>query len=535
MLFKRTSVAVVVLLLTGVLGLVGCSADSGFDSDLVTVNGSEPQNPLIPSNTNENGGGRIVDRLFAGLSYYDAHGGVHDEVAQSISSPDSKNFTIKLKPGWTFTDGSPVTARSFVDAWNYGALSTNAQLQSYAYTPIVGYDDVSASPPRAQTMSGLQVVDDLTFTVALVAPTIDFELRLGYAPFYPLPDVAYKDMKAFGEHPIGNGPYEFAPGDAWQHNVKLDVVANPGYRGGRPAKNKGLSFVFYQSFDTAYSDLLADNLDVLDTIPDSALAIYKEDLGEDAITAPTAQDLWVGMPANLPHFTGEEGRLRKRAISMAINRKQIGDKIMQGTRLPALDFTARSLPGFDGHLPGSDVLKYDPAEAKKVWAQANAIAPWSGKFQLAYNSDGGHQAWVDAVCNSIKNTLDIDASGAPYPTFKQLRNEISERTVGKAFRAGWQGDYPSMLEFLEPQFLSGSATNDTDYHSPEFDRLLTEAEAATSKEESYRLVAQAQTVLLHDLPAIPLFDYVNAAGHSTSVGHVEIAWNGLADYENITK
>lgn len=78
----------------GGIGLSACSSDSGTNSALVTVNGSEPQNPRVPTNTNENGGGRIVDRLFAGLKYHDAKGEPHDEMAQSIETSDQKNFTI---------------------------------------------------------------------------------------------------------------------------------------------------------------------------------------------------------------------------------------------------------------------------------------------------------------------------------------------------------------------------------------------------------------------------------------------------------
>ncbi|MTE12256.1 peptide ABC transporter substrate-binding protein [Nocardia aurantiaca] len=500
---------------------------------MVAVNGTEPQNPLVPSNTNENGGGRIVDRLFAGLRYIDAKGALHDEVAQSIETTDQQHYRITLKPGWTFSDGSAVTAHSFVDAWNFGALVTNKQLQSYTYQPIVGFDDVQADPPRAQAMSGLTVIDDLTFTVDLTAPTIDFRTRLAYAPFYPLPAVAFKDMKAFGEHPIGNGPYRFADGNAWQHDVQLTVVPNESYRGGRPARNKGLIFVFYSNFDSAYSDLLAGNLDVLDTVPDSAIRVFEKDLGDRAIQAPSAQNQWIGFQANMPHFSGEEGRLRRQAISMAIDRARIGQKIFHGTRIPSRDFTSRTLPGYDGNLPGAQVLDYNPEQARRLWAQANEIAPWSGRFEIAYNADGGHQAWIDAVANSVRNTLGIDAVGAAYPTFKQLRDQVVHRTVGKAFRFGWQGDYPTMLQFLEPSFLSGSETNDVDFHNAEFDRLIAAAEAAPGEQESWRIVGQAQTVLLRELPAIPVFDYINSAGYSRRVHNVVQTWNGLADFENI--
>src|SRR5947209_1929325 len=228
----RAMAAVVVAAAGLVMPLVGCGFSS-VRTDVVIVNSGEPQNPLIPTNTTEVYGGHIIDRLFAGLMSYNAQGTPELEVAQSIETVDHVNYRITLKPGWTFSDGSPVTARSFVNAWNYGALATHAQLRQSVFGPIVGFDEVAAAKPAATTMSGLQVVNDHEFTVRLKAPTIDFTLSLGLSTFYPLPDAALNDMAAFGQHPIGNGPYKFADGPAWQHSVKLDLVPNPGYHGNR--------------------------------------------------------------------------------------------------------------------------------------------------------------------------------------------------------------------------------------------------------------------------------------------------------------
>ncbi len=170
-----------------------------------------------------------------------------------------------------------------------------------------------------------------------------------------------------------------------------------------------------------------------------------------------------------------------------------------------------------------------------LWEQADAISPWSGQYVIAYNADGGHQEWVDAVANSIKNTLGIDAVGAPQPTFAAMRTQITDRSIDTAFRAGWQGDYPSMLEFLEPLFVTGAGSNDVDYSNREFDGALTVAQAASSLEESYGLTNAAQQILLDDMPVVPLWDYISAAGHSAAVSDVVITWNGLPDYESIVK
>jgi oligopeptide transport system substrate-binding protein len=531
--------------LLAVASLAGCGGGV-LSPDLVLVNGAEPPNPLVPTGTNDSFGGRIIDRLFAGLVSYDAAGKPTEEVAESIETTDNVNYRITLKPGWKFTDGSPVTAHSFVDAWNYGALSTNAQLQQSFFSPIEGFDEVSSvtsdgkSVPKTgqTTMSGLQVVNDLEFTVRLKAPTIDFTLRLGHSPFFPLPQAAFRDISGFGHNPIGNGPYKLADsadGPAWEHNVKIDLRPNPDYHGNRKPHNKGLRFEFYANLDTAYADLLSGNLDVLETIPPSALPIYNRDLGDNVATGPAAVTHSLDTPLRLPHFGGEEGRLRRLALSAAINRPQICEQIFSGARSPARDFTALSLPGFDPNLPGNEALNFDPDRARRFWSQANAISPWSGWYAIAYNADGGHQEWVDAVANSIKNVLGIDAVGAPQPTFAGFRTQITNRTVPTAFRAAWMGDYPSMVNFLAPLFVTGAGSNDVGYSNPEFDTALAAAEAAPTLQQSDTLINDAQRILLHDMPVVPLWDNVSVVGWSPQVSNVRVKWNGMPDYENIVK
>lgn len=533
--------APVVAAMLVVASLAGCGGGV-LSPDLVVVNGGEPPNPLIPTATNDSQGGRILDRLFAGLMSYDAAGHPSPEVAQSIDTTDNVNYRVVLKPGWTFTDGSPVTAHSFVDAWNYGALSTNGQLQQSFFSPIDGFDAVAGltgdGKPTATTMSGLRVINDGEFTVRLKAPTIDFRMRLGHSAFYPLPRAAFRDMNAFGQHPIGNGPYQLAEGPdgpAWEHNVRIDLRPNPGYRGNRRPHNKGLRFEFYANLDTAYADLLSGNLDVLDTIPPSALPVYKRDLGDKVTSGPAAINLSLDTPLRLPHFGGEEGRLRRLALSAAINRAQISRQIFVDTRSPARDFTARSLPGFDPNIAGNEALDFNPGRARQLWAQADAISAWSGRYAIAYNADAGHQDWVDAVANSIKNVLGIDAAGAPQPTFAGFRTQITNRSIATAFRAGWQGDYPSMIEFLAPLFATGAGSNDVGYSSREFDAALATAEAAPDMAQATRLANDAQRILFHDMPVVPLWNYISVLGWSAEVSNVTVTWNGLPDYENIVK
>lgn len=541
----RRMAGVAASILAGSLVLAACSGggdggdeattdstgDAAASSGIVTANSNEPQNPLIPTNTNEVGGGKILDLIFEGLVYYDADGGAHNAVAESIETDDAQNYTITIKEGQTFTDGSPVTSSSFVDAWNQGALLSNAHLSSYFFEPIEGF-----SYDEDSELTGLKVVDDTTFTVALTQPEADFPLRLGYSAFFPLPEAAFEDAEAYGENPIGNGPYMLDGEGAWEHNVGIDLVPNPDYQGERVAQNGGVSLKFYETQDAAYNDLLSGNLDVIDAIPDSAFTTFESELGDRAVNQPAAIFQSFTIPEYLEHFgPDEEGKLRRAAISHAINRQEITDTIFQGTRTPASDFTSPVIDGWSDSIPGAEVLEYDEAKAQELWAQAEAISPFEGTFTLAYNTDGGHQAWVDATVNSIRNVLGIEAEGEPFALFADMRTQVTADNMTGAFRTGWQADYPGLGNFLGPLYGTGAGSNDGGYSSPEFDDLLAQAAAAESVEESNTLYQQAQEILFQDLPAIPLW-YSNVTGGSAeTVDNVQFGWNSVPIFHEITK
>jgi oligopeptide transport system substrate-binding protein len=511
------------------------SSASGGGKGIVTANSSEPQNPLIPTNTNEQGGTKVITAIDAGLVYYDAKGGPHNDLAQSISTTDQTNYTIALKSGQKWSDGSPVTAKNFVDAWNYGALATNAQLLSSFFAPIDGYAAVSATPPTAKTLSGLKVVDDTHFTVKLSRPQADFPLQLGYIAFYPLPDKAFTDIKAYGQNPLADGPYMLKSASAWQHNTKIDLVPNPTYTGPRKPQNGGLTLSFYQSEEAAYNDLLAGSLDVLDAVPPSALGTFQKDLGDRAVNQPAAIFQSFTIPEKLAHFGGAEGALRRQAISYAIDRPTITKAIFKGTRTPAKDFTSPTIAGFSGGVPGNEVLTFNAAKAKELWTQADAMSKFTGTFTLAYNSDGGHQSWVDAVCNNLKNALGIQAQGKPYPTFSALRKDVTARTITGSFRSGWQADYPGLYDFIQPLYYTKASSNDGDYSNPELDKKIDAAASAKTLNESNQLLNESQTLLFKDLPAIPLWYSNVTGGYSQKVTNVAIGWDSDPIYYSINK
>ncbi|WP_029362767.1 peptide ABC transporter substrate-binding protein [Brachybacterium squillarum] len=525
--------------------LAACGGDSesgsggGGGDAVILANTTEPENPLIPTNTGEVGGGRIVTAIFAGLVYYTAEGEAEMELAESIESEDFQNWTITLREGLTYSDGeTPVTAQDFVNAWNYGANAANAQIGQYFFEPFEGYDELSAEDVAADaTLSGLEVVDDLTFTARLVSAQSDFPTRLGYSAYMPLPPVAFDDMEAYGEAPLSNGPYML---DSWTHDQEIVLVPNENYDGGRTVENDGVTFVVYADPETMYNDLLSDNVDVVDQIPNSALQTFEDELGDRAVNEPGAVFQSMTLPGYDPNFEGEAGELRRRAISRAIDRASICENLFFGTRTPATDFVSPVIPGGGAtDLEGAEVFEFDEAEAQDLWSQAEDIQAFEGPLELAYNSDGPHQEWVEAVCNSLSNVLGIEANPVPFAQFGEMREQIRMRELLGTWRSGWQADYPSMYNFLGPLYGSaaadGNGSNDGDYKNEEFDQLLAEGLATEDEDERISIWKDAQELLVRDLPVVPLW-YQNSIGaYSTAVSDVQFGWDTVPLYHQITK
>src|SRR5450631_2639452 len=355
-------------------GTSSTSATPKAGGGVILAAGQEPQNPLLPANTNETGGGLIMSLLFQGLVSYDAQGKSINQVADSITTKDSQSYTIKLKQGWTFSNGEKVDAKSFVDAWNFGALIDNAQLNAYFFEPIEGYTDVhpaaDGAKATAKTMKGLAVVDASTFTVKLTSPQASFPMRLGYTAFFPLPQAAYKDIKAFGEHPIGDGSY-MLDGN-WTHNVSIKVKKNPTYKGTLVAKNDGVNVKVYTDQIESYADLLANDVDVVSGIPDAVLDSFKADLGSRAINQPAGTTDSLTFPLNQPEWRTAASKQVRQAISMAIDRQTITDTVFQGTRTPATDFSSPVVQGYSLTVCG-EFCTFNPARAKALLAAAGGF------------------------------------------------------------------------------------------------------------------------------------------------------------------
>ncbi|MET8946741.1 ABC transporter substrate-binding protein [Streptomyces sp. NPDC004542] len=503
----------------------GGSAGGQDGGTVLTSSWGDPQNPLEPANTNEVQGGKVLDMIFRGLKKYDPRtGAAQDMLAARIDTPDSRNFTVTLKDGWTFSNGEKVTARSFVDAWNYGASLRNHQRNAYFYGYIEGYDKVhpDSGSPSAGTLSGLKVVDDRTFTVRLRQKFSSFPDTLGYPAFAPLPRAFFTDHAAWLKKPVGNGPYAV---ESYTRGFQMALRKWDGYPGADKAQNGGVTLRVYTDNDTAYTDLLAGNLDLVDDVPAAQLKNVRNDLGDRYVTAPAGIIQTLAFPYYDKNWDKSGSEKVRTGLSMAINRRQITDTIFLKTRIPATDWTSPVLGaagGFQHGLCGA-ACDYDPAGARKLVREGGGLP--GGQVTITYNADtGSHRMWVDAVCNSINNALRDDKAcvGNPVGTFADFRDRITRHKMSGPFRAGWQMDYPLIQNFLQPLYYTGASSNDGQWSDKSFDQLVDRANAETDTARAVNTFRQAEGVVRDHMAAIPLWYQNGSAGYSDRLSDVAL-------------
>jgi oligopeptide transport system substrate-binding protein len=506
----------------GMLVLAGCG-DWGGDENAfgaatagaLTVSGCRPQNPLIPSDTNEVCGGNILEQITAKLVRYDPEtGNPTNDLADSITTPDSRVYTIKLKPGIKFQDGTPVAAHNFVDAWNFAAYAPNAQADASFFQPIAGYDDLQGTAPKTDKLSGLKLVDDLTFTVTMANTDSIFPLVVGYEAFAPLPDSFFLDKgAAFGVHPIGAGPFKFVSGNP---DSGFLLAADPNYnRAGKPHIAQVL-YKIYTSPTAAYNDLIGNHLDMLDSLPTTALLgeAYKQDLPGRSFERVVGVFQAVDFPPAKVDPSYDNVKLRQ-ALSMAVDRQSIIDAVFAGTKQIATGWVSPVVNGYKAGACGQWCV-YDPAKAKQLYTDSGGHA---GPITISYNTGEGadHGPWVTAVCNSIHKVLGVECDPTPVATFKSFRDEIVSRKMHGLFRTGWQMDYPSIEDFLTPIYSTGASSNDDDYSNPAFDAKLREAGSQTSVDAANADYQQAEALLATDMPSLPLWSSKEVGGFSDRV------------------
>lgn len=487
-----------------------------------SISTTEPAQLLLPATAAESGAGDVVDAMWTGLVDYDpvtaqprlAH-------AQEITTKDNLTWSVTLKPGWTFHDGTAVTASSYVDAWNWAAACQNKAANQSFFGPsganIAGFEQTAGSPtasgkvtcPTAPVpLTGLAVQDESTFTITLAEPVAILESILGYWAFAPMPQTFFKDPEVFAAAPVGNGPFRFSsrtPG------TDVRMAAFSDYQGADRPQVADIEWRVYSDLDRAYQDLRSGRLDLLTRMPTSVLEgdRWQQELGEGNFLLKPA-GLFTSLTFPLYDERFEDPALRA-AMSRAVDRRSIVGSVWNNTVLPADSWAP---PVVEGYAPGScgDTCEFDAAAAKDLLAKGGGF---SGDLNVAYNEDGGHAAWVAAVCDSITKTLGITCVPQPFATQAEFLDAITNRQMVGLFRTTWRMDYPNIQNFLEPLYGKAGA-NEGGFSDPRFDALMAEARQLPAP-EAIAKYQESQVILSGTVPAIPLWSGTVQMGWSEKV------------------
>lgn len=501
---------------------------------------SEPEFISPPSNVTESNGAEVTNALYSPLVEVDFEAAAAlvgeeapDAVAESIETEDNTVFTITLKEGWTMHNGEPLTAQNYVDGWNYGALGTNANTGAYFFANIAGYDDLQCpdtdeegncvGEPTATEMSGVEVIDDLTFEVTLSEPFSIFPLVISYTAFHPVPSDFLENAEQYAEQPVGNGPFMMS--EPWAHDQYVRVERYEDYAG-TPANVDAVEYRIYSEVDTAYNDLLAGNLDVMDTIPAAQLDAAEQEFGDRFFSGPSPTIQYLGFPTYDERFADPNLR---RAFSLAIDREAIATAVRPDFT-PLDGFVPSVVPGALSDNCGGN-CEYDPEQAASLLEEAGG---WEGDLVLWFNAGADHDAWIEAVSNQLRQNLGIENITFQQLQFAEYLPLLENFQVTGPWRLGWIPDYPSPHTYLDSLYGTGASSNYSGYANPEFDELIVQGESAESPEESVEFFQQAEELLNADMPSIPMFSASNVYAYSERVEGVEVGFFDDVNVREIT-
>jgi oligopeptide transport system substrate-binding protein len=443
--------------------LVGCSTDQVRDPDTLAVGVTEPAS-LLPGAVTDLPGRMITGALWTPLATYDAEKQqVTPLAAAAISSPDQIAWTITLRPGMRFHDGTPVTASSYVDTWRAG--------RTEHWPGSVVLSDVL----RAKDM---RAVDDTTIALTLAHPFSQTPLVLGSIALLPLPSSVLRshDWAGFAKQPVGNGPYRLA--EPWKPGSGGKLTRADTYQGPNPGQAPVIDL---RVLDPAaqHAGVRSGSLDLATAVPGASHDAMQRDFPGRHLTWPLPSLTYLTVPLSDNRFADPVVR---HAIALAVDR----NALEAGPLEHQVDVARSLLPPYVAlaQRPGPcRPCNADPTAAKALLDQSGAL---TGPVTL-YSPAA---PWVRPLADQLHRALGLDIN----------------------VRTGQGGDGPAVVtRTLFSPSPRETMINLPGYTGPAFDDLLASADAATTPADSGQLYRLAENQVLRDLPVIPLW---SAHGHA---------------------
>jgi peptide/nickel transport system substrate-binding protein/oligopeptide transport system substrate-binding protein len=510
-----------VLVLAAVFSACGSSSSSSSSTPttaLTPTPGGTYNYPLdgepvgiAPNTYQESIGYNIVRQVFEGLFKYQvAKDGVTMDTVPELCtkytvSPDAKVFTFTIRQGVYFQPpvGTEVTAYDFVKSWNAVADPKNwvTGTPAYILEPIVGTDETGAAK---NGLTGVKALDKWTLQVTLKYPFAEFPASLGH-PILSVWPVAYamkEGLKNFDQNPIGTGPYMLSK---WVHNQEVDLVKNPHWWDASLTNGPFVDAIHMPEFTDPSTEWLAFQAGQIDFTSVPTGQVYSSEAlakskGWIAKSWPDLGIYFIGINQKSPVVGGPKNLPLRQALAYSVDRNAVINTVSQGVPLMPNGVVPIGIPGSNlSTLP----YPYDPTKAKQIVQSLGKVPP----LKLWYNTGANHDkilAPVQAGWQAIG--LNVSLTGYEWGTYL---TKCSQGTQDELFRLGWLADYPSMDDFLYPLFQSGvsGANTFTFYSNPTVDKLLAQARGTLDQTQRLQIYAQAEKLILADVPIIPLYFY----------------------------
>ena len=432
------------------------------------------------------------------------------ELAESWeTSEDGLTVTFNLRDDGRWTNGDPVTAQDFEWSWKRTISPELAADYAYQFYGIKGaaeYNGCEENCAKLRDAVVVKALDDRTLEVTLTTPQPWFVQQAAHHSFLAVhrPTVElHGDKWTEAANMVSNGPFTL---ESWEHNASIDLVKNEEWRDAESVTLTRVNGRMITDGVTAVQAYEAGEVDVLiGGLPPEEIPRLKET--EDYQQYPGLGTYTYGF--NVKNITDVNQR---RAMSLAINRREIIDNVAQADQLPATGWTPQGMPGFDAINPDSPWLPEngDIEQAKQLMEEVESP---KRNITLLLNDSPGHREIAVAVQAAWSQLgLEVSIKQQEWAQFLEFTGPPIDPSID-VYRYGWIGDYVDAINFLE-LWTCDSGNNSTNYCDPAYDGLLEEARETADDDARYELYGEMEDLLLGEDGAVPVtplywYTYVN--------------------------